>query len=37
MLQWVGDNFDFEVFDPAEVKFDDPNRRWKKAFERDRA
>jgi hypothetical protein len=26
-------NFDPEAFDPAAVKFDDPKKRWKKAFE----
>lgn len=35
-LQWIGHSFDPEAFDPAAVKFDDPKKRWKKAFERDR-
>ena len=34
MLQWAGGNFDPEIFDPATVKFDNPKKRWKKAFER---
>lgn len=33
-LQWVGGHFDPAEFDPAAVKFDDPKKRWKKAFER---
>ena len=33
-LRWAGDNFDPEAFDPAAVKFDDPKKRWKKAFGR---
>jgi hypothetical protein len=30
----AGGQFDGEAFDPAAVKFDDPKKRWKKAFER---
>lgn len=33
-LRWAGGGFDPEAFDPAAVKFDDPKKRWKKAFER---
>jgi hypothetical protein len=33
-LRWAGGQFDPEAFDPAAVKFDDPKKRWKKAFER---
>jgi hypothetical protein len=33
-LRWAGGSFDPEAFDPAAVKFDDPKKRWKKAFER---
>jgi hypothetical protein len=33
-LRWAGGAFDPEAFDPAAVKFDDPKKRWKKAFER---
>jgi hypothetical protein len=32
-LQWVGGHFDPAEFDSAAVKFDDPKKRWKKAFE----
>lgn len=32
MLAWVGGAFDPERFDPAQVRFDDPDRRWKLAF-----
>ena len=33
-LRWAGGAFDPAAFDPAAVKFDDPKKRWKKAFER---
>lgn len=33
MLQWARGSFNPETFDPAAVKFDDPRKRWKKAFE----
>jgi len=33
MLDWVGGEFDPESFDPQEVVFDDPDERWKLAFE----
>ena len=33
-LQWAGGSFDPRSFEPAAVKFDDPKKRWKKAFER---
>ena len=33
-LEWAGGHFDPETFDPAAVTFDDPKKRWKKAFER---
>ena len=33
-LRWAGGHFDPEAFDPAAVTFDDPKKRWKKAFER---
>jgi hypothetical protein len=32
--RWAGGRFDPEAFDPAAVKFDDPKKRWKKAFAR---
>lgn len=32
-LDWIGDDFDPEYFDPAEVIFDDPQERWNIAFE----
>lgn len=33
LLQWAGGRFDPHAFDPTAVKFDDPKRRWKVAFE----
>lgn len=30
--EWLGDEFDSECFDPRSVKFDDPKKRWKRAF-----
>lgn len=33
MLEWLGGQFDPERFDSATVKFDDPKKRWKIAFE----
>jgi hypothetical protein len=33
-LRWAGGAFDPAAFNPAAVKFDDPKKRWKKAFER---
>jgi hypothetical protein len=30
---WAGGAFDPDAFDPAAVKFDDPKKRWKKAFD----
>lgn len=35
-LEWVGEAFDPEAFDPAEVRFDNPKKRWKRAFEQGR-
>jgi hypothetical protein len=32
MLDWVGGEFDPEDFNPSEVKFDDPAKRFKIAF-----
>ena len=32
-LKWLGTEFDSERFDPAKVTFDDPKKRWKRAFE----
>ena len=32
MLDWVGGSFDPEDFNPSEVKFDDPAKRFKIAF-----
>lgn len=34
MLQWVGGAYDPDDFNPEAVRFDDPGKRWKKAFER---
>jgi hypothetical protein len=33
-LRWAGGQFDPEALNAAAVKFDDPKKRWKKAFER---
>ena len=33
LLQWVGGKFDPEHFSPDEVEFDDPEQRWKGAFQ----
>lgn len=32
MLEWVGGTYDPTAFDPAAVRFDDPQERWQKAF-----
>lgn len=31
-LQWLGGRYDPEAFDPKKVRFDDPKKRWKRAF-----
>jgi hypothetical protein len=31
-LTWVGGAFDPEDFDPAAVRFDDPQKRWRIVF-----
>lgn len=33
MISWLGGKFDPESFDPKKVKFDNPAKRWKVAFE----
>ena len=33
MIEWVGEDFDSEKFDPGLVTFDNPKKRWKIAFE----
>lgn len=33
MLEWAGGAFDPHAFDPAAVRFDDPMKRWRRAFE----
>ena len=33
MMEWVGEEFDSEKFDPGLVTFDNPKKRWKIAFE----
>ena len=35
MLTWVGGSFDPEEFDKAAIRFDDPDERWRYAFERE--
>lgn len=32
MLEWVGRRYDPAAFDPKEVRFDDPKKRWRMAF-----
>ena len=32
MLAWVGGSYDPEAFDPKRVRFDDPQKRWRRAF-----
>lgn len=32
VLEWLGGRFDPERFEPGQVKFDDPRKRWKLAF-----
>jgi hypothetical protein len=34
MLEWVGGTYDADAFDPSAVVFEDPEKRWKKAFDR---
>jgi hypothetical protein len=34
MLEWAGGAYDPDAFDPNAVVFDNPRKRWKKAFER---
>ncbi len=34
-ITWVGEGFQFERFDPKAVVFDDPQKRWKNAFQYD--
>jgi hypothetical protein len=33
LLTWAGGSYDPDEFDPAAVRFDDPLKRWKTAFE----
>jgi hypothetical protein len=35
MMEWLGGNFDPERFYPDRVKFDNPKRRWVKAFSKE--
>lgn len=32
MLEWLGGAYDPAAFDPARVRFDDPEKRWQTAF-----
>lgn len=32
MLEWLGGPFDPEAFDPDAVRFDDPKKRWRRAY-----
>ena len=31
-VTWIGSSFDSETFDPNQVRFDDPEKRWQIAF-----
>ena len=33
-LEWLGGHYDPEAFDPKEVRFDNPKKRWRIAFEK---
>ncbi len=33
LLQWAGGGFDPDAFEPTQIVFDDPQQRWKQAFE----
>jgi len=33
MSEWAGGAFDAKAFDPKAIKFDDPRKRWKAAFQ----
>jgi hypothetical protein len=33
MLEWAGGSFDPHAFSPQSIKFDNPRKRWKTAFE----
>lgn len=33
LVEWSGGAYDPEAFDPARVRFDDPQKRWRKAFQ----
>ncbi len=35
MHEWVGADFEPEAFEPKKVRFDNPKKRWKVAFESD--
>ena len=32
LIEWIGEAFDAEEFDPSRVQFDDPKERWEIAF-----
>jgi hypothetical protein len=34
MLEWAGGAYDPDAFDPKAVVFENPRKRWKKAFAR---
>ena len=35
-MEWLGGSFDPEAFSPSQVRFWNPKRRWKMAFEDER-
>ena len=34
LLEWLGGHFDPDDFDARKIRFDDPKKRWRKAFEK---
>jgi hypothetical protein len=34
LVEWSGGEYNPDAFDPARVRFDDPRKRWKNAFQK---
>jgi hypothetical protein len=32
-MEWSGGGYNPDAFDPSRMRFDDPRKRWKKAFQ----